>query len=99
MADDASNLGTVTSGGRFGIGYDEFGFADRTEVLRTIGPIARMALDKDRRFHLVASASVAMKVIEPIWDGTIRRPQMVVGIDDPLVGVNDVLGDLGEPFW
>ncbi len=38
-----------------------------------------------------------VQIIEPIDSCTVRRPQVMMGINDALLGVDDVLDDLIKP--
>jgi hypothetical protein len=46
----------------------------------------------------VASVRVVVKIIEAIGQSFVGRPQMMVRIDDPAVGVDDLLGNEFRPF-
>ena len=67
-------------------------------MLGAVGAIGGAALDEDRLLDPMAGAGVGVQVRQQIVSDLRAGPEVVVGVDDPAVGVDDVLLDLGEPF-
>ena len=71
--------------------------ADRLQVIGAIGAIHGAAVDIDRGRDIVAARYVLVKLVEHVAPfGTV--PKMVMGVDDALLGIDDVLHMEGEPF-
>ena len=96
-AGDRSRPGMTT--GQLGcLGGDELGLADRLQVARTVRSIARSALDEHRGDHVVARSGVCHERVDVVRQRSTFGPQVVMGIDDRQVRIDDRLGDLVEPF-
>ena len=76
---------------------DELGFAHRSQLFRSAVAVHGVAFLKHRGDDVVTGADIGEKVVEQV--PMIRAiPQVVVGIDNGQVGIEDVLGRLlGQP--
>src|SRR5690606_25852231 len=87
----------AAAGAHRGKAIGELDLADRFQVIGAVGAIHGAAVDIDRGLDIVAARYVLMELVEHIATfGSI--PQMVVGVDDALFGIDDVLDMEGEPF-
>ena len=77
---------------------DELGFSHRLEMLGTIGPILGTALHEDGLFDVVARLGIRPQILEQVRRPTRVAPEVMVGIDDRTVGVEDLLGDQLRPL-
>ena len=95
VGDDAPHHLTSAT---FGFACDEHGLSHRRE--RSVGAavVRRPTFDEDRVDHVVSAAEVCLEVGESVRHRPSRRPQMVVGVDDRRVGVDDRLDQRVEPF-
>src|ERR1019366_6064296 len=96
VADDAGAGTEVATFAVGGDGGDELGFTDRPHFLRTILAIGRAALDEHGGANVVPGSHVLRQFVEQITIGTCV-PQMMLRIDDGLVGIQNVLSQAGEP--
>ena len=100
MGDDTRNGGAVCSASR-AVGGDlghELRLADGLQVLRSVVPIAGAALHEHGLFDVVSGIGVGPKVVQQVAAEFGPMPQVVVGIDDAPIGVDDRLGDLIQPL-
>src|ERR1700712_3235488 len=100
MADNpgASAQCTIPAAFAFaGRGGDKFGFADRLHLLRAIVSVLGPALDKHRLQHVVTTTQVRDQILQQVPVGP-SLPEMVVGIDDRLCGVQDFFRQLRQPI-
>ena len=76
------------------------GLTDAPQVLGPVGPVARVAFHEHRRHHVVPRPRVGAEVVEPVaaQEAAPGGPEMMVGIDDLDVGIDDLLGHLREPL-
>ena len=75
---------------------DIFRLADGLHVLRAVGPVFGSALEKHGLHDVVAVIGVGPQLVELV--GPDRPlPQMVVGIDDLAIRVDDLFAMLREP--
>ena len=63
---------------------------------RTTGPILGMSFNKDGLNDVVSRARILPKVSKQVIPSS-SAPKMVMGIDNPAVGIKDRFLDLGEP--
>ena len=77
---------------------DKCSFTDRLQVARAVGQIRRTALHEDRGDNVVAARRVERQLVGAVEERAVRRPQMMVRIDDPTIRIDDRLNDLIKPF-
>ena len=101
VADDAGadRGGTVAAAGahrRDAVG--EFDFADRAERFRSAGAVHRAAIDIDGRDDVVAGCDIGGHLLDHVALAA-AIPEMMMGIDDRTLGIDDFLGVLREPVF
>ena len=85
------------AGAHRGDASDELGFAHRSQLFRSVGAVHAVAFLEHRGDDVMTGADVGEKVVEQV---TMVRPipQVVMGIDNGEVGIEDGLGRLlGQP--
>ena len=97
-ADDpraGAEITTGAAGGQVREAIDCFRLAKRAQLDGAVGPVEGGAVYEDRRHDVVAAQGVGRQLVEQIPLGLSVRapgPQMVVGVDDRQVGLEDGLG-------
>ena len=77
---------------------DELGLADRRELGRPVGAVRGAALDEHGLLDAVAAADVGEQLGEAVRQHAARWPEVMVRIDDALVGVDHVFDDERPPL-
>ena len=74
----------------------KFNFANRSQRFRSAGAIHRAAIDIDGRHDVVAGCDIAGDLLDHVALAA-AIPQMMMGIDDRALGVDDFLLAQREP--
>ena len=83
-----------TGGGDLG---HELRLADGAEMLRPVVPIAGAALHEHGLLDAVAGLRIAPQILEQVRSPVGRIPQVVMGIDDAALRIDDLFLHLPEP--
>ena len=99
VADDRSHPGRAlgAGGGLRGQTGDEAGLAHRPHRLRTLPQVLGAALQEDGALHPVPGAGVGPQVVEQVAAEAALHPEVVVGVDDGKIRLEDLFAYLGEP--
>ncbi len=76
---------------------DELGLADRREIRRSGGAVGGVALHEHRLLDPVPTPHVGEQGVQLVREHAPARPQMMVRVDDALIGVDDVFDDQRAP--
>ena len=71
----------------------ELALADGPERGRSVGAVPDVALHEDRRLHAVSRVHVGEQLGDRVRQQPTGGPEVMVRIDDPAVGIDDVLDD------
>ncbi len=93
---DAFRLAVFAAGAHRRDAIDEFGLAQRLQLLRGVGAIHLAAFLKAGRDDIVAATDIVEQVLEQI---AVARPvpHVMVRVDDRQIGLDDRFAALGEP--
>ena len=76
---------------------DEFGLAERLQLLRAVGAVHLAAFLKTGRGDVVAAADIGQQILEQIAvAGPV--PHVMVRVDDRQIGLDDLLAPAVEPI-